>query len=244
MADNWQQQVGERFDRAAPDYDTYAEVQRESARRLAQLISSNPQSILEIGCGSGALTQQLSIYFPEAQITASDIAPSMLNIAKQKLNAENINWTILDGESPDESDIIEGAYDLIISNMAFQWFADFETALNGMKKYLKPGGQILYAIPGERSFSEWQKTLRSLNLPSGLLEFPQPSTENILEEQSIEVFYYDALTFLKSMKKIGAHKPRSGYQPLGYTIKKACDKFDQDFAGRVTWHIIYGQLTK
>lgn len=47
--------------------------------RLISEISANssPQSILEIGCGEGAMTELLQTKFPDAHITGIDIAPSI-----------------------------------------------------------------------------------------------------------------------------------------------------------------------
>ncbi len=48
--------------------------------------------ILELGCGTGYVTEQLSNLFPKAQITAIDFAESMIAVAKTRQNVNNVTF--------------------------------------------------------------------------------------------------------------------------------------------------------
>ncbi len=70
-------QVQKNFSQNAVTYDQYAVVQKEMAWKLLLKIRRTGQcfqNILEIGCGTGFLTELLAREYPLAQITATDIA--------------------------------------------------------------------------------------------------------------------------------------------------------------------------
>ena len=96
-------QVQKNFSQNAITYDQYAVVQKEMARELIEKIRSTGvhfRNILEIGCGTGFLTELLARDYPLAQITATDIAPEMIFVAREKLAAfSNINYFVADGEN-------------------------------------------------------------------------------------------------------------------------------------------------
>ncbi|MEN9399375.1 MAG: hypothetical protein RL632_476 [Bacteroidota bacterium] len=84
---------------------------------LGALTTANdPQSILDIGTGTGVLTLMMAQKFPNATLQAIDIEPSAVDEARY--NAENSPWA--DRIRVDESDLRDfqsaEKYELIISN--------------------------------------------------------------------------------------------------------------------------------
>ena len=76
-----------RFENAAITYDQYAFIQHHSATTIFNhRFESPPRTILDIGCGTGILTQQLSIHFPNADIDALDASAAMI----QQLNHRHL----------------------------------------------------------------------------------------------------------------------------------------------------------
>ena len=236
----WKKQIEKGFDAAAASYDAYSAVQFKAAANLSALCPAlDKADILEIGCGTGALTKNLLGQYPHARFHITDISPAMLAQAQDSVDdhAGIIKWSTMDGEQP----CLDQKYDLIVSNMAFQWLEDRQAALHRLSQSLKSGGRILYSLPGPESFKEWLETLSALNLPSGILEFDRPN--HIIKETLESIKYDSALHFLKSMKHIGAHRPKKGYRPLSVSnLKTACCHFDKHFHGTVSWHIIYADF--
>ncbi len=246
MSTNWKNSVIRNFENKSLIYDQNCEIQKTIAHNLAaDLPSKDISDILEIGCGTGNLTKYLLCLYKNKNFCITDISPAMLNIAKEKFPEKNIKWMIFDGENPDipKTPDIPHKYDLIVANMAFQWFEDIEYALAKLSQMLKSGGSLFYTVPGENSFQEWKNTLKTLNLPSGILDFSTP--KSIYKQEEMQVNYINAFDFLHSIKDIGAGHARKNYQSLNpQQIKQACNKFDKDYEGNITWHILYGRINK
>lgn len=63
-----------------PKYD-------EMLETIARSLPSHTASILELGCGTGELSLKVLQRFPEANVTALDYSPRMLEFARQKVDA-------------------------------------------------------------------------------------------------------------------------------------------------------------
>lgn len=236
MHSNWKKKVVTNFDTQAGSYDENSALQKRVARTLAaELPTLNKPEILEIGCGTGALTELLFEKYPNAHFDITDISENMLS--QTKTDRLHTNWFLMDGENPNANK----HYDLIIANMVFQWFEDKGKALGNLKKHLKPTGQILYSVPSGKSFTEWHDTLESLGLkPNKLEDFPWP---HIIKEEDIKIDYTNTVSFLKSLKKTGAHTPAQDYKMLcPADLKRACAENDKRHSGKATWHILYGKI--
>ena len=61
----------------------------DMATRVAAL---KPETILETACGTGRVTMNIIKQVPSAKLTATDINPDMLSIAKSKLPGHSITW--------------------------------------------------------------------------------------------------------------------------------------------------------
>lgn len=154
------ERIREAFSRAAPFYDSYAHVQMEAASSLIEGIREGDFSaILELGCGSGNYTLMLRSAFRQAHIMAVDFASGMLRVASAKLNGQGIRFILGDGEFPPVS---ERRFDLITSNLAFQWFDDLTEAIKGYRDLLKEGGMLHFSIFGQETFSELREVMRGL----------------------------------------------------------------------------------
>lgn len=72
-----------------------------------------PERILDLGTGSGCIAITLKKIYPDAEVTAVDLSPDALKVARRNgtLNEVEIRW--LEGNFLNP---VEGEYDLIISN--------------------------------------------------------------------------------------------------------------------------------
>ena len=229
-------QIEQSFGDHCYNYDAHASVQKHIAQKLCDYVDMDtPRHILEIGCGTGFLTEALLDKFPKAQITAIDISDDMIRCCRDKFNG--VNFHVMDGEDIQ----LEGQFDLIISSMTVQWFDDPLGAIEDIKKYLTPQGQFYFSTIGQENFWEWRAALKELGLNDGLLEIPD--YPYIFTEDFVTKNYEQTQNFLESMKAIGADTPRAGYKKLSAKqIKQACAHCDNTHQGDMTWHILYGKV--
>ena len=80
--------VQKKFSRSSVRYDEYAVLPKIVSERLAQrlkYIAFSPRSILDIGCGTGILTNSIMQRYPGASIVAADYADKMLCQLRKKI---------------------------------------------------------------------------------------------------------------------------------------------------------------
>lgn len=92
--------------------------------------------VLDVGCGTGELAYSLSQ--KAKYIDAIDLSPAMIEQAKKRHSAQNINYQVCDFYDLDESN----KYDCIISVAAFHHL-NLDTALHKIKRMLKEGGLLI-----------------------------------------------------------------------------------------------------
>jgi len=113
---------------------------------LARLGLSGGESVLEIGCGTGALTLPLADAVGEhGRVVAVDISEPMLGAARQKIGESGLrNVTLLSGDAQ-VFGFEPTAFDLATSRMGVMFFADPTAAFRNIKGALKPGGCLVFA---------------------------------------------------------------------------------------------------
>ena len=140
-------------------YDEYANIQRAAASSLIkEAYAGSVARILEIGCGTGNYTRFLLEKFNKASIVAVDKSKKMVEIARKKLEGENLEFIVADAEGLD----LEGKFDLITSNAAFQWLKDFECAMLNYKNALTEEGVISFSVFGPATFWELGHSLKAV----------------------------------------------------------------------------------
>ena len=140
-------QIAEIYDvanRWGRDYDFYL-----------SLAGVRPCSVLDLGCGTGALCCALAERGHE--VTGVDPAPAMLAVARSKPHAEQVEWV----ESSAQSYMSGRRFDLIVmTGHVFQMLltdADALAALGTMRGHLKERGRVAFETRNPRVdwASEW-----------------------------------------------------------------------------------------
>ena len=227
--------VMQAFDRASESYDAAAALQEhvrnDLVDRLAEL-KVTPQTILDLGAGTGHATRALKRAHPRAIVVAADIAPGMLARAKaQSRWLRRFERVRADAYSLPFRD---ASFDVIYSSLMLQWCDDLDTAFGELARVLKPGGLLLFSTFGPGTLVELREAwaasgdagnhvnhffdaqaLGSALMHAGL-------SEPVLDVDRIVMHYPDARALMRELKAIGAHNVTQG-RPRGLTGRKRLD---------------------
>lgn len=234
---------------AATDYDGHARVQRlavrELARRIAELdLPPNPR-VLEIGCGTGFLGAALREEGLEGQWLLTDLAPAMVDRARQRLGP-GPDYAVLDGEHGTPA---SGPFDLICCSLATQWFSDEPAALARWREWLAPGGHVMVATLGPGTFAEWREAHAHEGVAAGTPDFTPPSEFEALglaEPLTVERYrerHADGRAFLTGLRAIGAQTAAPAHRPLSpAALRQVMRRFEAEGA-IVTYEVVTCHLT-
>ncbi len=213
-------QIEQAFGQAATHYNQAALVQRRCAEQLLGELERirpklPPGPAIEIGCGTGFLTQGLIQKMGDRSLEITDLSPSMLTVCQRQIaftnHASEVMFRPLDGELWQP---ISKHYALIISSFAVQWFQQLESTLDRWISALKPGGKVLMSFPTCHSFPEWKAACQSLDLPYTGNPLPDPvaiaqflasrPVHTQYWQESIGISFASARDFFHGLKQIGA----------------------------------------
>lgn len=223
---------------AAGLYDANAHVQSIMADKLAKSVlksvlrrtsegDSNRPNILEIGCGTGNLTEILVKEWPSSSITALDVAPAMILAAEQRVRShyfsssnQPVNFLLEDIEIW-AADAPASSFDLIVSNACFQWLSHPKQTLEHLRKLLRTEGLLTFATFGPDTFRELHASFDEVYRAEGVVPerhglsfqsvdewndllrkagFSSIQNERVLHTKE----YASARDFLLSVKALGA----------------------------------------
>ncbi len=107
------------------------------AERCALL---QPVDVLEIAAGTGILTRAVNRAVPRAQITATDINPTMLEFAAQQVSSDHVRFQPADAQDLPYSD---GSFDVVLCQFGVMFFPDKVRANQEARRVLRPNGHYL-----------------------------------------------------------------------------------------------------
>src|SRR5919199_6350128 len=114
---------------------------------LAQLHVRGDETALDLGCGSGRLTELLAERLQRGRVIAVDRSANMLAQARERMEpvfGDRVEYLQC---SLDELDLDQAA-DLAFSNAAFHWIQDHPRLFAAIFRALKPGGLLVAQCGG------------------------------------------------------------------------------------------------
>jgi len=104
------------------------------------------ERILDVGCGTGVLTQEISSQAGGTVVAIGfDADLSMV----QKAQEQFPNLTFFQASAEETIELDGGPVDAIFSNAALHWVTDAESAVASMSRNLKPGGRFVVEFGGK-----------------------------------------------------------------------------------------------
>ena len=143
--------VRKAFSDAAMQYDTLTSLHKEIGRELIKKMEMHDScsKILDIGMGTGWFTHRLTNVFPEGQIVGLDFASGMIADAQKKLGTFKIVQA-----NANQLPFKEGIFDIITSNLAYQWIDNLQHAFGLCRLRLNKTGSLCLTMFGYNTFHE------------------------------------------------------------------------------------------
>lgn len=144
---------------------SFTETQDWSAKRYAQhgrfvadlagdvvalLDLQQGERLLDLGCGDGALTVELSKI---ADVTGVDASPDMIQAAK----AMGVDARVMNGQAL----TFDSEFDAVFSNAALHWMPDADAVISGVWNALKPGGRFVAECGGFANIAAIRTAVRA-----------------------------------------------------------------------------------
>ncbi len=142
----------------ADTYDRTSEPQQEwAAAVLARLPPLEPDaSVLDVGCGTGRVTEALCALVPQGRVLALDASEEMVELARRRLGDRAQVWC----ESVLDLDLVEEV-DAIVSTATLHWVPDHERLWQRLARALKRGGVLEAQCGGEGNIARVREAIEA-----------------------------------------------------------------------------------
>jgi trans-aconitate 2-methyltransferase len=148
----------------AATYDRVAEPQtRWGGIVLDRLPLDGDEMVLDAGCGSGRITEQLVGRLPRGRVIALDASPSMVDEARRRLErfGDRVTFVVADLGRP--FTLPEGVLvDAILSTATFHWVPDHDRLFRNLATVLRPGGRLVAQCGGAGNIASVKAVLATI----------------------------------------------------------------------------------
>ena len=166
-------------ERAPKDWDgaTYDRIADPMARWGAGVLERLPlagdETVLDAGCGSGRVTEQLLERLPRGRVIAVDAAPSMLLEAGKRLAGFGDRVEFLECDLAEPLPVA-GPVDAVFSTATFHWVPDHDALFANLAAVLRPGGMLVAQCGGVGNVESVRRITTELTGWSGPWTFATP----------------------------------------------------------------------
>lgn len=259
--------VARSFGHAAQHYDDVAVLQRQTGDELLErlsLVTLKPMRIVDLGAGTGRNLVQLATRYPKAEVIGLDIAPTMLQQARQAFNHSLglKRWLpkqkkpILIAGDAEHLPLRDNSVDLVFANLALQW-CDMAASFAEIERILRPDGLVMFTTLGPDTLHELREAWASVD------EYPHVNVfydmhdvgeammnarlaEPVLDMDRYLLTYQDTMTMMRDLKTLGASNVAQGRR-RGLTGKHALkqvaasyESFREDGLLPASYEVIFG----
>ncbi|WP_432721352.1 malonyl-ACP O-methyltransferase BioC [Jeongeupia wiesaeckerbachi] len=261
------------FDAAASSYDAAAVLQREVADRMAErldLVRIQPQRVLDAGCGTGYMGKALQTRYPDAQLVELDLAPAMLQIARERHAGAGLKKLLARFERNrpvqlcgdiEALPLADASVDLIWSSLAIQWCNTPDATFREFLRVLKPGGLLMFSTLGPDTLKELRAAFDGVDGYNHVNRFIDMHdlgdalshsgfSTPVMDMETLTMTYPDVRAVMQDLKGIGAHNVTEGRRRgmMGKTawqrVTAQYEAFRRDGALPCSYEVVYGHAWK
>jgi SAM-dependent methyltransferase len=130
---------------AGESYDAYM---GRWSRRIAplfldQLEASEGLEWLDVGCGTGALSEAILARFAPGRLVGVDASPGFVSRAQEIIRDPRASFLIGDAQ---ELPVGSAAFDIVVSGLVLNFVPDRLKALGEMKRAARPDGRVCFYV--------------------------------------------------------------------------------------------------
>jgi malonyl-CoA O-methyltransferase len=210
------------FERAAPGYDAVAvlqdRVRAELLERLA-LVRLVPETVIDLGTGTGAGARELRRRYGGKQVVAVDLAEAMLRQA-----ARHQGWfRRFDRVCADAAQLPfrDGSVDLVLSNLAVHWCDDPDRVFAECRRVLRPGGLFTFTTYGPDTLHELRRAWAAVDGRVHVNRFIDMHdlgdalvraglAEPVMDVERYTLTYASVADLMRDLKSLGGHNVNAG----------------------------------
>jgi malonyl-CoA O-methyltransferase len=247
------------FDLAASTYDSAAALQTEVRGRLLErldLVTLQPEVVLDLGAGTGHASQALRRRFPRARVIALDIAHGMLRESRHQQRL----WRRFDPvrANADALPLANASVDLVFSNLMLQWCDPPDATFAEVRRVLKPRGLFTFTTLGPDTLKELRSAWRAADRHEHVHRFIDMHdigdalmrarmAEPVMDVEQLTLTFPDVATLTRELKALGATNASKG-RNAGLTGRRGFASMVQAYETQrregtlpATYEVVYGQ---
>lgn len=262
-------QVRRSFERAAAGYDAAAVLQREVCERMLSrldYIRHRPQTVLDVGAGTGYAGPRLQARYPRARLVQIDLALAML----QRGRRQQPWWKRLAGLGGgiarvcgdlEALPLAAERVDMVWSNLTLQWCTDPDRVFGEVRRVLRSQGLFMFTTFGPDTLKELRQAFAGADGYTHVNRFIDMHdigdalvragfADPVMDMEIITATYSDVAGVLRDLKAIGAHNVTAGRR-RGLTGKAAWRAALERYEGLrregrlpATFEVVYGHAWK
>ena len=246
------------FDAKSSSYDQYSFVQKEVSERMIQrlkFLKSKPLNILDIGCGTGYLSNLINQYLPNSNIVCMDFSYEMASQCKNK----NIKLKPLVADA-EYMPFKTSTFDLVISSFTLHWCQQIEKIFSDFFRILKNYGNFMFTTVGPDTLKELRNAYKLIDNYEHINTFNDMHDygdillssgfhDPVMDVERLIVEYKNFNGVLQSLRKTGASTVICNESK--FTTKKSLKSLENHYKKNnknglfpVTYEMIYGVAWK
>ena len=148
-------------------YEKASSHQKEWGRQLiAELNLQGSEKVLDLGCGDGTLSVQISELLPNGKVVGIDASQGMIDSALPKAK-ENLSFLQMD---INHLSFVE-EFDVIFSNATLHWVKNHQKLFHNVGRSLHTNGRVRFNFAGDGNCSNFFKVIREAIVLDNFAEY-------------------------------------------------------------------------
>ncbi len=124
---------------------------------LERLELDGDEAVLDAGCGSGRVTEELVKRLPAGRLLAVDGSEAMIAKARERLG-DRAAYLVVDLAELQ----VEEPVDLVFSTATFHWITDHDRLFRHLRGAVRPGGRLVAQCGGEGNVAQHAAAIRAV----------------------------------------------------------------------------------